>query len=316
MNKRLLIVAASLSLAACGGHSDSGGSSGAQATGTSGTSGNGTSVLTQTYEALPAPADAPSFLAQLNAEGTKGFRYIAEEAFSGDGNAAQNIFVKDSAATYAYDLLVNDATQAGFLAQANQEGAKGYRYEGPLMLGALYTHSSGAASAVYQYAVTASPVSAAAFLTSANAQGQSGYWYYGPVLLNSASAALFMKDSSSASTYTYDALAMPASDSDFVSQANGEGAKGYRYKGGFAFGTDVVVAYVKDKSQSPAFTYLAQPSQTTSAAFIQQANAQGAQSAGWLANLAFGSSAAESFYFASTNCSGFLCSVLNALTQN
>lgn len=80
--------------------------------------------------------------------------------------------------------------------------------------------------------------------------------------------------------------------------------------------TDVVVAYVKDKSQSPAFTYVAQPSQTTPTAVIQQANAQGAQSAAWLANLSFGSNGADAFYFTAANCAGFLCSALNALTQN
>lgn len=125
-----------------------------------------------------------------------------------------------------------------------------------------------------------------------------------------------MKNASSTSTYTYDALPMPTTNDDFVSQANGEGAKGYRYKGGFAFGTDIVAAYMRDASQAPTFTYRAQPSQTTSGAFITQANAQGAQSAAWLANLAFGSNAADSFYFSATNCSGFLCSALNAFAQN
>ncbi|HTH76175.1 MAG TPA: hypothetical protein VL635_17410, partial [Trinickia sp.] len=158
--------------------------------------------------------------------------------------------------------------------------------------------------------------SASAFLASANSQGQSGYWYYGPVMLDSAGKSLFMKDTSSASSYTYDTLAMPATNGDFVSQANGEGARGYRYKGGFAFGSDIVVAYVKDALQSPTFTYTAQASPTTSAAFVAQANAQGAQSAAWLASLVFGAGAINNFYFSAAHCAGVSCSSLNALTQN
>ncbi len=169
---------------------------------------------------------------------------------------------------------------------------------------------------MYLYAAAAQPGSAAAFLASANAQGQSGYWYYGPVLLDAASQSLFMKDASSASTYTYDTLTMPTTNADFVSQANGEGARGYRYKGGFAFGSDIVAAYVKDASQSATFTYTAQTSPTTSAAFVQQADAQGAQSAAWLASLVFGADTVDNFYFSSTHCTGALCSALNAFTQN
>jgi hypothetical protein len=334
VNKKVLSVVACLCLAACGGHSNSGsvssqsnsagtgssntGTGGSGTTSTTGNSGTstGTSALTQTYEALSPPTDATTFLTQLNTEGAKGFRYVVEEAFSGDGNATQNIFVKDSAATYSYDLPTNESAQSDFLTQANQEGAKGYRYEGPLAFGALYMYRSDAASSVYQYAATAEPTSESAFLASADAEGASGFWYYGPLLLGSTSAALFIKDTSSTSTYTYDALTVPTTDADFVSQANGEGAKGYRYKGGFAFGTDSVEAYIKDVSQSPSFTYQSQAFQTTSAAFIQQANAQGAQSAGWLANLVFGTDADDSYYFSATNCSGFLCSTLNTFTQN
>lgn len=127
----------------------------------------------------------------------------------------------------------------------------------------------------YEYAAAVEPATAADFLTLANAEGQNGDWYYGPLFLDSTSTALFMKNTSSASTYTYDALPMSTTDGAFMSQVNGEGAKGYRYKGALSFGTDVVVAYIKDASQSPAFAYQAQPFQTTSAAFLQQANGQG-----------------------------------------
>ncbi|MCX4165704.1 MULTISPECIES: hypothetical protein [Paraburkholderia] len=325
MSPKIVVIAACLALAACGGDGvsdSSGGGSSHTGSGTSGTGGTGTgptsgggSVRTMTYEALAAPSDATSVLAQLNAEGAKGYRYIADLGFSDNGGTtAMNVFINDGANTYSYEFQNADATQAGFLAQANQEGAKGFRYEGPLTLGNLYRHQ-GNSSATYSYAAAASPTSSAAFLTQANAQGQSGYWYYGPVQLDSASTSLYMKDNSSASKYTYDAVAPAQSVGDFVTQANNEGAKGYRFKGPLGFGTDSVAVYVKDQTQSPTFTYLSQTPQPTSAAFIQQANAQGAQSEAYLGGLAFGSTPAA-LYFLATGCTGFLCSSLNTFIQN
>lgn len=324
MSPKIVVIAACLALAACGGDgvsdgsgssgsgsSPSGGSStGGGTSGTSPTSGSG-SVRTMMYEALAAPSDATSFLAQLNTEGAKGYRYIAEEGFSG---AATNVFINDGANTYSYEFQSVDSTQTGFLAQANQEGAKGFRYDGPLTLGNLYRHQ-GNSSSTYTYAAAAAPTGSAAFLTQANAQGQNGYWYYGPVQLDSASTSLYMKDNSSASTYTYDAVTPVQSVGDFVTQANNEGAKGYRFKGGLGFGTDSAAVYVKDQTQSPTFTYQSQTSQTTSAAFIQQANAQGAESEAYLGDLVFGSTP-TSLYFLATGCTGFLCSSLNTFTQN
>lgn len=326
MTSRFFVIAASacLLLSACGGDDvnnggSSGGSSGTPTnggtTGTGPTTGtNNGSVRTMVYEALAAPTDATSFLAQLNTEGAKGYRYIAEVSFSGDGGSIKNVFVNDSSNTYDYEFQAADSTQAGFIAQANQEGTKGFRYDGPLTFGNLYRHQ-GNASSTYTYAAVAAPTSSAAFLTQANGQGQSGYWYYGPVQLNSAATSLYMKDNSSSSTYTYDAVTSAQSAGDFVTQANNEGAKGYRFKGGMAFGTDSAAVYVKDQSQSPTFTYQSQTPQTTSAAFIQQANAQGAESQAYLGDLSFGTTPV-SLYFLANGCTGFLCSSLNTFTQN
>ncbi|MEQ5839719.1 hypothetical protein N0A02_09755 [Paraburkholderia acidicola] len=324
MNPKIVVVAACLALAACGGDGVSDGSGsgsshtggGTSGTGTSGTGGTGPtsgngSVRTMMYEALATPSDATSFLAQLNAEGARGYRYIVEQGFSG---AVTNVFINDGANTYSYEFQSADNTQAGFLAQANQEGAKGFRYDGPASFGSLYRHQ-GNSSATYTYAAAAQPTSTAAFLTQANAQGQNGYWYYGPLQLDSASTSLYFKDNSSASTYTYDAVTPPQSIGDFVTQANNEGAKGYRFKGPLGFGTDAAAVYVKDQTQSPTFTYQSQASQTTSAAFIQQANAQGAQSEAYLGDLTFASTP-SSLYFLATGCTGFLCSSLNTFTQN
>ena len=109
-------------------------------------------------------------------------------------------------------------------------------------------------------------------------------------------------------TYTYHALTLPATSSDFIAQANSEGANGYRAKGALGFGTDSAWVYVKDQTQSSSFTYQPATMQTASAAYIQQLNDLGAQSNAYLGDLMIGTSA--SYYFKASNCSGFLCTCL------
>lgn len=278
-----------------------------------GSGSNGGSTLTLRYEALSPAADAASFLALVNSEGAKGFRYLGDR-FNASGSTTTSVFVNDGTAqTYTYELVGAQSGQSAFLAQANAEGARGYRFEGPLTYGNLY-RKDGGSSATYTYAAVAWPTSQAAFLTQANGQGQSGYWLVGPIMLSSASTSLYMKNNASNATYTYDALTLPTTSSGFIAQANSEGANGYRAKGALMFGADSAWVYVKDQTQSPTFTYQSATVQTASAAYIQQLNNLGAQNNAYLGDLMLGTSA--SYYFKASNCSGFLCTTLNPLTQN
>ncbi|MGN5355004.1 hypothetical protein ACQ4P5_23800 [Ralstonia sp. L16] len=322
-----LIALTCVALTACGGGdssstvatgSGSGSGTGAgtgSGSGSGSGSGGGTSgsTLTLRYEALTPAPDAASFLTQVNAEGAKGFRYLSD-MFNATTNTTSSIFVNDGAAqTYTYELAAAQTTQSTFIAQANGEGARGYRFEGPLTYGNLY-RKDGGSPATYTYVAAAWPTSQATFLTQANGQGQSGYWLVGPIMLGSTSASLYMKNNASSATYTYDALAPQASAASFLAQANSEGAKGYRGKGELAFGTDVAWIYVKDQTQSPTFTYQSAAMQASSAAFVQQSNTFGAQGIAYFGDLALGTAA--SYYFQPTNCAGFLCTALNPLTQN
>ncbi|AXF24814.1 hypothetical protein CUJ89_31760 [Burkholderia pyrrocinia] len=325
-----LIALTCLALTACGGDdsstsasstpsngSGSGGTGGTGGTGGpgpgSGSSGSGGSMLTLRYEALSPAADAASFLTLVNGEGAKGYRYLSDGYYSVDG-AIRSIFVNDGAAqTYTYELLAAPADAASFISQANTAGAQGYRYEGPLTYGNLY-RKDGGSSATFTYASAATPGSQAAFLAQANGQGQSGYWFVGPMMVGSVAANLYMKNGASNATYAYDALTPTTTVSDFIAQANSEGAKGYRAKGGMVFGSDSAWVYVKDQTQSPTFTYQSATVQTTSAGFVQQSNNLGAQGTAYLGDLALGGTA--SFYFKPANCTGFLCTTLNPLTQN
>ncbi|KVN28532.1 hypothetical protein WJ63_12330 [Burkholderia pyrrocinia] len=327
MKAAALIALTCLALTACGGDdapstgaasgaSNSGGSGGTGSPGSGGNgngSGSGGTALTLRYEALAPASDAAGFLTLVNGEGAKGYRYLGDDYFSTDA-AARSIFVNDGAAsTYTYQLQSAPADLTGFVSQANAQGAGGYRYEGPLAYGYLY-RKDGGSSATYTYATTALPGSQAAFLTQVNGQGQSGYWFVGPMMVGSAQANLYMKNNASGATYTYDALTPPSNVADFTAQANSEGAKGYRAKGEMMFGSDFAWVYVKDQTQSPTFAYQSAAAQTTSAGFVQQSNNLGVQGTAYLGDLALGGTA--SFYFKPSNCTGFLCTTLNPLTQN
>ncbi|QVN20179.1 hypothetical protein [Burkholderia pyrrocinia] len=336
-----LIALTCLALTACGGDdnpstgsgsgsSNNGGSGGTGSTGSGGngsggSGGSGGSTLTWRYEATTPASDGPSFLTLLNSEGAKGYRYLGDYYYDASNGGSRSIFVNDGTApTYTYQLQSAPGDWATFLNQASTQGTNGYRYEGPLAYGYLY-RKDGGSSATYTYATATLPASQDAFVTQANGQGQSGYWFVGPMMVGSAQANLYMKNNASGSTYTYDALIPPTGVNDFIAQANSEGAKGYRVKGGMSFGPanptgaiNVAWVYVKDQTQSPTFTYQSAAIQSTGAGFVQQSNNYGAQGSAYLGDLALGTTTPvmASFYLKPTNCTGFLCTTLNPLTQN
>ncbi len=97
------LLAAATLLTACGGGDDNnsatdssgggstgGGSTGGGSTG-GGSTGGGTATQLSMYEALPLSANvsATDFLAQINGEGSRGFRFYSGLAFSSAGGATE-----------------------------------------------------------------------------------------------------------------------------------------------------------------------------------------------------------------------------------
>jgi len=76
------------------------------------------------YEALGEPGSDADFLAQLDAQGARGFRFKTGYGFS-DG--ARLLYEKDlsQSATFSYLSLQPAGNSADYIAQANAEGAKG-----------------------------------------------------------------------------------------------------------------------------------------------------------------------------------------------
>ena len=304
-------------------------------------------ALTLLYETLPPPqsTDTASYMASiltlLNQEGAKGYRYLGSSLFTSDSASGSMIFVNDGLApSYTYDLTGPDPSDApSLLSQANAEGAKGYRYAGRLLASTVptYTYYSfyrkdAGSSATYTYVLDPETSSSADWLTQANGRGQSGYywlaWFYGYGYGN-----LYVKNNASQATYGYDTPAAPTALSDLLAQLNSEGANGYRAIGssGIYLGTGTAWLYVKDLTQTATFTYLSATPQATSAAdlFLSQANSNGAQGYAYFGDVATpqsasspsGSSGASlqpatssdftSLYFKASNCTGFLCTVVD-----
>jgi hypothetical protein len=314
-------VACALALTACGGGGDDSASPGSDSGSNPGSSSTGGATpLVFSYEAQPVATDANSFLALLNSEGARGYRYLSDKTFS-DGT--KSIFLNDGMApTYACEML---APPTDYAAQANTEGAKGYFAfdTGNNFPYNFYCQGSGAAvQYIYSYASDVVPSSTSDFIDQLNQWGKSGYYINGQVIdvnSNIVFQTSYEKNTISTPNYTY-ALLTPQTDlNNYVSQLNSEGAQGYRGQkynlllnyapyNVYGSGMDVMV-YMKDQSQSATFTYLTDTPPTTSAAFIAQANSYGTQNYGYIGEVTL-SGQPVSFYFKANNCTGFICAGL------
>lgn len=269
------------------------------------------------YQAVAPVGTRAELLAQLNAEGPQGFGLLGLLAFPGDGAAAtKNFYAKDGSATYTYEILDTPTTSDDLVTQANAQGNRGFRYLGALQpFGTLYRKSSTPAAYAYEALPVKSTVDT--FVQQANAEGARGFWYANDLVFGTTTVSLFMKDSASNSQYTYEVLADNGTADAFVTQANAQGTRGFRYKGPFAFQSTIKSLYVKDTTQSARFTYetLALPSKSDS--LVSQANNEGDAGLKFLGLASFGGSAnITALYFKPASCTGFLCTSLNPLTQN
>ncbi|MDR2990967.1 MAG: hypothetical protein LBU72_03380 [Burkholderiaceae bacterium] len=287
-----------LVLTACGGGGDDSAGSNGTSTGNSGSnsSGSGNSQVFS-YEAQPAAADANSFLALLNSEGARGYRYLRTQTFS-DGT--QSIFMNNGVIpTYTCEI----APPEDFIAQANAEGGRGFTLlEGTgFSPNVFYCQSGGAAAQyTYSYAGDVVPSSVSNFSSQLDQWGQSGYVFDTQLIDTSTSIAnetLYEKNTTLTSTYTYAIQSIPNNFNDLLTQLNNEGAQGYNFQSHNLLlnyapynvaGSGInIFIYMKNQSQSTIFTYLADTLPTTSTDFITQADNYGVQGNEYLGYLTF-----------------------------
>jgi hypothetical protein len=268
---------------------------------------------TPIYEALAYVTDRTPLLAQMNAQGARGFQYVGGLIIGSD---FFNLYVKDQSATFVYEAEDSATTSASLLTQLSAQGARGYRLDGFLTSGTYFVKDTST-TLTYQYELPTAQTTSASFLTQANAQGVRGFFFVFTYFIGGSTIAIYGKDSSAA-VYAYQL--QPPTDNltpaQFVTQADTHGASGYKYLTGFFFsgnaaGTQSQNIYVKDTSQNATFTYKTQANTASSATFITQANAEGALNFVYLSGFVFSIPSFEqrNVYFKPSNCAGWvLCS--------
>jgi hypothetical protein len=265
------------------------------------------------YEALAPSADASAFLDRLNAQGARAFRFFSGLAFTTGPTSTEVVeaYVKDAQTTYTFELLPDTASVGDLQAQLSAQGARGFKWGGPYMVGgqirALY-RKDNSSSSTYAYSVLTAPADSAGYLAQANAQGGNGYFSVaGAYMVGGTTVLVYQKDSQGSATYGYEALGQPGSDADFLAQLESQGARGFRFKTGYVFSDGIRLLYEKDLSQSATFSYLNLQPAGNSADYIVQANAEGAKGNALVGDYGLPSGQIRTLYIRPANCTGFLC---------
>lgn len=269
-------------------------------------------ALKPMYEALAPATTQDAFLAQANAQGARGFRFLSGMGFGDPANlTVSHVFVKDLPTTYAFEARSTATSAAELQDQLNAQGARGFRWAGPYTAGSsffeLYRQEPGSATN-YSYTVVPAVASTAEFLVEANGLGASGYYLTGPAyFVGPESRRIYERASSGSGTYVYEALDEPGSADGFLAQLNAQGARGFRLRSALIFSEGTRLVYEKDSAQSAQFAYHALNPSDSSAAFVAQANAEGERGATLAGDYVALGSAARTYYLTPSACTGILC---------
>jgi hypothetical protein len=320
---RACAVSTVLALAACGGDDNGSSNNSAAASGNPGGSGTSapaapasSAAITFAYQSVAPATSRAQFIANANSEGAQGFHYLSDFGFAGTPAEQISVFVKDAGTTWSFEAQNPPVGSTAFLTQANAEGARGFRWAGLLAVNGdsfyLYRKDNGS-QATYTYQVLAQPTAKADYLTQINTQGASGFYNVAPFfsLGDSQVWSIYEKSSAGSSTYGYEIPALAADDASFTGQLNSEGARGFRFRTELFFSDGTVALYVKDLSQASSFSFAGLDPATSGAAFVQQANSQGANGSGLVGGLALPSGKQQTFYFTPAACTGMLCTAVS-----
>lgn len=269
------------------------------------------------YEFLPGSIyrSSDAFLAEVNAQGARGFAYRGDWLFGSDFSESGALYVKDESqrATFRFEFLLGSLYRSSgeFLAEVNAQGARGFAYRGDWTFGsdlsesgALYVKDESQ-RATFRYEFIPGPLnrSAAEFLSEVNAQGARGFAYRGLWQLGKdldETGTLYVKDQSLAATFRYEFIpgSIYRSSSAFLAEANAQGARGFAYRGDWLFGDALEESgalYVKDESLDAPFhfEFIPGPIDRSSSAFLAEANAQGARGFLYRGDWLFGADLAE-----------------------
>jgi len=252
IGKLTAIAACALALAACGGGGDGG------YTVTPSVSGSGGTISPSKAVSVSSGATT-SFQVTPNAGYTasvggtcggtlKGTTYTTQ-AITADCTVVATFTAVSNALTFRYETQPDPRNSADFLRLLNQEGAKGYSY--------LFDNNNN---------------------------------YYNTHGLDDLSGGYLLPfvNDGSGQVYDYELLQVPSNMADFITQANAEGARGYRYDAtvgwlvinidGSLPATDMLgagILYRKDSGSSARYTYALEPATDNVSDQVVQANQRG-----------------------------------------
>ena len=266
------------------------------------------------YEALPYVTERTALLAQMNAQGARGFQNIGGLLV---GAEYVNFYVKDQNTNFSYAAQDTASTTADLLVQLNGFGARGYRFDGFLTSGTYYVRDNTASLLTYSYELPTAPTTTSGFLTQANDRGASGFYFLFTYLIGGNTVAIYGKDTSDA-RYQYElhpSADVNVSADDFVAQANVQGQRGFKFATSFFFNDGSRNIYAKDSAQNARFAYKASGTVTPASALVAQANAEGQLNFVYAGGLIFlpngyaGAQQPRNIYVNPANCTGWvMCS--------
>ncbi len=250
----------------------------------------------------------PTFLAQSNAEGALHFAFIGDNAF-GD-NSAPYVAIYGRALSQptikSYQAFDRSASVAAFVTQLNAEAALGYRFFGDqiydLVASSIYVSENNGYT--YHYKIQAPAADVVAFLALINSEGALGYQFQGNVIFDDGASnfivsSLFSRNTAAPTTYSYEAAPMVEDAAALVVQANNQGLRKFIYRGGIVFGSLEFVTYSlyeKDNLRADTFRYEQLARSNSTAAFLIQANAEGARRFRYFGEVGFASGQFASLY--------------------
>jgi Divergent InlB B-repeat domain len=147
---------------------------------------NGSSA-TFAYELPDAANSEAAFLTQANSQGDNGFFSVSPYIFTSDVTETKHIYVKDNSSsakfTYVTQPYFDPSTPEQFIAQADEQGQLGYKFNGAFAFIGGFKHiyvKDTSQSSTFQWKAEPPSSTSAAFVVQANSVAAQGYADFAP----------------------------------------------------------------------------------------------------------------------------------------
>ncbi len=194
-------------------------------------------------------------------------------------------------------------TPEAFVAQANAQGALGYRfsdvYAGSDDPSELYICDTANPTAwkVETELWTPGQLGFQGLVDLLNKKGTNGFRYQGRRILDNTDRLVFVKNETRTDKFEYRLSTLPLTTEIFLRQANEQGNDEFRFTQFFQYTSiDTVALYRRNKVSPHRLRYEAATPAETPAAFVNQANARGAEGFRYFADFNLDAGGLQAFY--------------------